>query len=186
VTHALVLHAADFAARRHRHQKRKDEAGSPYINHPVRVAWLLSSVGAVDDEHVLAAALLHDTVEDTSATPADIRREFGPRVYSLVMEVSDDTTLAAPDRKRVQIESAPALSEGAVLIKLADKTANIQDIIDSPPQGWSLQRKVRYLDWAESVVDGCASVNDPLQSLFRKTLAHARDVLAAEAVAADE
>jgi len=176
----LVLRAADFSARRHRRQQRKDEAGSPYINHPIRVACLISSVGGVDDEQVLAAALLHDTVEDTTATPEDITREFGEPVRALVMEVSDDTTLASPDRKRAQVDSAAGLSEGAVLIKLADKISNIQDIIDSPPRGWSLQRRVRYLDWAEAVVDGCPRVNDALESLFRETLASARDVLAGE------
>lgn len=173
----LVLKAADFSARCHRGQQRKDEARSPYINHPIRVAWLLSSVGGVEDEHVLAAALLHDTVEDTSATAADILREFGPRVHALVMEVSDDTTITSPERKRAQVDSAGRLSAGAVLIKLADKTSNIQDIIDSPPRGWDLARRLHYLDWAEAVMDGCPASNAALEALFRETLARARETL---------
>ena len=170
----LVLRAADFAARMHRGQERKDEARSPYINHPVRVAALLAEVGAVDDAEVLAAALLHDTVEDTEATHDEIRERFGERVHALVREVSDDTSLKAMERKQAQVEGAAALSPGAVLIKLADKTCNIEDIINSPPRGWSLERRARYLDWAEAVIDGCAPVSAALESRFRQTLAQAR------------
>ena len=98
----LVLRAADFAAHRHRGQLRKDEAGSPYINHPLRVARLLSSVGGVRDPEVLAAALLHDTVEDTATSADEIAEAFGARVRDLVLEVSDDKGLAAAERKRQQ------------------------------------------------------------------------------------
>lgn len=175
---ALIFRAADFAADRHRHQRRKDQRASPYINHPLHVARLIADVGGVGDEQVIAAALLHDTVEDTDTTAAQIEAAFGERVRDLVMEVSDDTTLRSDERKRLQIDGAAGLSDGAVLIKLADKTSNIRDIIDSPPDGWSLQRRQLYLDWAQAVVDGCRPVNDALESLFRSTLADARRVLA--------
>jgi len=173
----LVMRAADFAADRHRHQRRKDERGSPYINHPLNVAWLLSEVGGVDDEQVIVAGLLHDTIEDTDTTPEQIAEQFGERVCGLVLEVSDDTRLRSPQRKRAQIEGAPGLSHGAVLIKLADKTSNIRDIIESPPRGWSLERRRRYLDWAQAVVDGCRATNQALESLFYATLAEARAAL---------
>lgn len=178
---SLVLEAADFAARRHRGQTRKDEARSPYINHPLRVAHLLSQVGEVRDAEVLAAALLHDTVEDTDTTPGDIADAFGPRVHDLVLEVSDDKQLSAAQRKQVQIDHASTLSRGAVLIKLADKTSNIRDIIDSPPRGWSTERRMRYLDWAEAVIDRCPGVNPALEALFWNTLAEARQMLARDA-----
>ena len=57
----VVLKAASFAARKHRYQKRKDEGASPYINHPIEVARIISEIGHVADAGVLAAALLHDT-----------------------------------------------------------------------------------------------------------------------------
>jgi guanosine-3',5'-bis(diphosphate) 3'-pyrophosphohydrolase len=173
----LVLRAADFAADRHRHQRRKDERGSPYINHPLNVARLLSEVGGVDDEQVIVAGLLHDTIEDTDTTPEQIAEQFGERVRDLVLEVSDDTRLRSPQRKRAQIDGAPGLSRSAVLIKLADKTSNIRDIIESPPRGWSLERRCRYLDWAQAVVDGCRPANQALESLFYATLGEARAVL---------
>ncbi len=179
MSHVLILRAADFAARRHRGQRRKDEDSSPYINHPLRVARLLAEVGGVDDPEIIAAALLHDTVEDTATVPEDIARAFGERVRDLVLEVSDDTSLSARDRKRAQIEHAPCLSPGAALIKLGDKISNIRDIIDSPPRGWSRERRGDYLDWAEAVIAGCPSVNQALEALFRDTLAEGRRALAA-------
>lgn len=174
---SLLLRAADFAAERHRYQRRKDERASPYINHPLHVALLLAEVGGIDDVQVIAAGLLHDTVEDTDTTPEQIAEMFGDRVRDLVMEVSDDTQLVSRERKRLQIDGAPSLSRDAVLIKLADKASNIRDIIDSPPRGWSLDRRRRYLDWAQAVIDGCQPANSALESLFRATLSEARRAL---------
>src|SRR5271166_7204173 len=62
---ALILQAAAFAAHKHRDQRRKDHAASPYINHPITLAEILSGIGGVRRADVLAAALLHDTLEDT-------------------------------------------------------------------------------------------------------------------------
>lgn len=174
---ALILHAADFAATRHRAQRRKDARGSPYINHPLRVAHLLATVGRVHDAEVIAAALLHDTVEDTATSLQEIEHAFGARVRALVAEVSDDRRLSAAQRKHAQIAGAPALSDEAVLIKLGDKISNICDMIDSPPQGWSLERRRAYLDWAEAVIDACPCVNGELEALFRDTLREARNAL---------
>src|ERR1043165_4007332 len=89
----MILRAANFAARKHRLQKRKDEESSPYVNHPLAVAMLLAEVGAVTDEEVLAAAILHDTLEDTETTPAELEAAFGARVRALVEAVTDDKKL---------------------------------------------------------------------------------------------
>jgi len=174
VSLALVLAAADFAAVRHRDQRRKGEDAWPYINHPLRVADLLSRVGGVDDPEVIAAALLHDTVEDTGTHPEEIARRFGERVRDLVLEVSDDKNLTARDRKREQIAHAPRLSHGAALIKLADKIANVSDIVQSPPAGWSEARRRDYLAWAEAVVNACPPASPALEALFQETLTRAR------------
>ena len=64
-----VLKALNFSAGKHRHQRRKNTAASPYINHPIEVAYTLWTVGKVADETAIIAALLHDTIEDTDATP---------------------------------------------------------------------------------------------------------------------
>ena len=74
---ALVLKAATFAAHKHRDQRRKDVKATPYINHPLAVAQALCEEGGVDDPIILAAALLHDTIEDTETTYDELRGQFG-------------------------------------------------------------------------------------------------------------
>lgn len=128
----LLLKAIRFSAGKHRNQRRKDSLKSPYINHPIDVAQLLWDVGGVRDVHVLLAAILHDTIEDTRTRPDEIRDNFGDEVLSLVLEVTDDKSLPKPDRKRLQIETAPHKSVGAKLIRLADKCCNVRDIVSTP------------------------------------------------------
>lgn len=162
----LLTRALAFAARKHRDQRRKDPEASPYINHPIALAELLVHEGGIDDPVVLAAALLHDTLEDTETTPAELRAAFGDAIAAIVAEVSDDKTLAKQERKRLQIEHAPALSRRARLVKLADKTCNLRDVADHPPQGWSLQRRQEYFDWARAVVDGIRGTHATLEAVF--------------------
>ena len=132
---AIIIKAAYFAAEKHRYQQRKGSDFSPYINHPLQVANILSETGGVDDPEILAAACLHDTVEDTNTTPEELEKEFGPRVRDLVLEVTDDKELPKQVRKQLQIDHAPAKTEGAALIKLADKISNIKDVTTAPPEG---------------------------------------------------
>ncbi|KHJ94282.1 hypothetical protein OESDEN_05789 [Oesophagostomum dentatum] len=104
---ALVMKANDFAARRHRFQKRKDLQGTPYINHPIGVAYILTNEAEVYDAATLAAALLHDTVEDTKTTLEEIKEQFGQEVHDIVKECTDDKSLPKDARKKAQIENAP-------------------------------------------------------------------------------
>ncbi|MGO9742399.1 MAG: HD domain-containing protein [Roseiarcus sp.] len=145
-----IMRAADFAARKHTHQRRKGELAEPYLNHLVEVADLAAE--ATDGQpEIVAAALLHDAVEDQGVTLDEIAATFGAPVASLVAEVSDDTSLPKAERKRLQIEHAAEKSPGACVIKLADKTSNLRAIASSPPR-WSIERKRDYIDWASAVV----------------------------------
>ena len=162
----LILDALAFAAEKHRDQRRKDPEASPYVNHPIALARILAHEGGVDEAPVLAAALLHDTVEDTETTVEELKRRFGPRVASMVAEVTDDKTLPAPVRKRLQVEHAAQLSQGARLVKLADKIANLRDLRKSPPPSWTLERRQQYFDWAREVVDQLRGTNAPLELAF--------------------
>jgi guanosine-3',5'-bis(diphosphate) 3'-pyrophosphohydrolase len=177
----LLLQAAHFAAEKHRHQRRKDAAASPYINHPLAVAWILSSVGGVTHPGLLAAALLHDTVEDTDTSLAELEQTFGPTVSALVAEVTDDKSLPKQRRKALQIEHAARASDAAKQLKIADKIANLRDILADPPADWSLARKMEYLDWAAQVVWGCRGINAALDACWDSTLAEARGALETEA-----
>jgi GTP diphosphokinase / guanosine-3',5'-bis(diphosphate) 3'-diphosphatase len=162
----MILQAAAFAAHKHRDQRRKDAAASPYINHPIALANILANEGGITDATVIVAALLHDTVEDTETAPAELRQLFGEEVARVVMEVTDDKSLPKAQRKRLQIEHAAHISARAKLVKMADKIANLRDIATSPPKDWTLQRRREYFDWAKQVVDGLGDVSRLLRAAF--------------------
>jgi GTP diphosphokinase / guanosine-3',5'-bis(diphosphate) 3'-diphosphatase len=163
---SLLLRTLAFAARKHRHQRRKDARGLPYINHPIGLANVLLSEGGVFDIQVLCAAILHDTLEDTSATRTELTTLFGEKICSIVIEVTDDKRLPKRERKRLQIEHASGLSPEAKLVKLADKICNLRDVLASPPVGWSRSRKREYFEWAKQVVDGLRGSNSALEVVF--------------------
>ncbi|MGH9868992.1 MAG: HD domain-containing protein [Candidatus Polarisedimenticolia bacterium] len=174
---AVLLKAASFSANKHRGQRRKGSDASPYINHPLDVANTLAGIGGVAEVAVLAAAILHDTLEDTCTTPEELESEFGPVVTALVQEVTDDKTLPKAERKQRQVDHAADLSSDAKLIKLGDKISNVREVIQNPPVGWSLQRRHEYLAWAMRVVDGCRGTNLPLERCFDELIQVGREVL---------
>jgi len=163
---ALLLRALSFAAHKHRDQRRKDAEASPYINHPIALAEVLAGEGGVGDIEVLAAALLHDTIEDTDTTFEELVEHFGRRIAGMVAEVTDDQNLPKADRKRLQIEHAAGLSAGAKLVKLADKICNLRDVADRPPAKWDLQRRQEYFEWAKRVIDGLRGSHPRLEAAF--------------------
>jgi (p)ppGpp synthase/HD superfamily hydrolase len=120
----LVRRAFLFAEHAHHGQRRKD--AQAYISHPVRVARLLA--GLAYGEEVVAAALLHDVVEDTRATVAQLRTAFGARVAELVACVSEDPALRGDERKRAYRERVRSAPREARAICAADKVCNIEDL----------------------------------------------------------
>lgn len=168
-----ILEAATFAAIKHQGQIRKDQQGSPYVSHPLTVAKLLVDIGGVTDEQTLVAAILHDTIEDTPTTPAELREQFGSAVLNIILEVSDDKNLEKMERKRRQVIHAAQASLPGRLIKLADKLANCKDILASSPRGWSLERRQEYMQWASDVVYQIRGTNAPLEQVLDQVLAEA-------------
>jgi guanosine-3',5'-bis(diphosphate) 3'-pyrophosphohydrolase len=161
-----LLAAIAFAADKHRDQRRKDAAASPYINHPIALANVLANEAEIDDERVLIAAVLHDTLEDTETTVQELVRHFGQEIAEIVLEVSDDKALPKAARKQQQIDHATHISRRAKLVKLADKICNLRDIARSPPHDWSLQRRQEYFDWAKAVIDQLRGVHPALEHVF--------------------
>jgi guanosine-3',5'-bis(diphosphate) 3'-pyrophosphohydrolase len=161
----IVLRAAAFAAEKHRNQRRKDEEASPYINHPVQVAHILVQAD-IEDPEVLAAALLHDTIEDTNTSLEELEIVFGYEIAGIVNECTDNKKLNKLERKQAQIDHAAHISRKAQLVKLADKIANVNDINAAPPAGWSLDRKREYFDWAKKVVDQMRGAHPGLEARF--------------------
>lgn len=162
----LLLKALAFAADKHKDQRRKDVAASPYINHPIALASILCNEGHVTDINIICAALLHDTLEDTDTEPRELITEFGAQIAAIVIAVSDDQALPKVERKRLQIEHAAQASDQAKRVKLADKIANLRDMVDHPPAGWSLVRRQEYFDWAKAVIDRVRGVDPALEKLF--------------------
>jgi hypothetical protein len=162
---SLLLRACHFSSLAHAAQRRKDSACTPYINHPLEVAHILSSEGKVTDPAILVAALLHDTIEDTDVTGDDIEREFGASVRGYVEECSDDKSLPKEVRKEMQVSHGGAASPGAKLVKLADKISNLRGLLspNGTPVGWPLSRVKEYFLWSERVVATLRGTNPGLE-----------------------
>ena len=171
---STVLRAAAFAADKHRTQKRKGKMERPYVGHCIEVARIIAEIGKVDDADILAAALLHDTIEDQDVKPEEIRKEFGSATEGMVLEVTDDKSLDRQERRRLQVVNAPHKSPGAKLIKLADKISNVREIGVDPPTHWDRERRLEYYAWGTEVVNALGAVNPQMEELFRTTVETAR------------
>ena len=128
----LLARAYAFAAARHGGHRRKGLAQEPYVNHLVEVAELVAEATAGADAALVAAAVLHDVVEDTRTTAEEVRDGFGEDVMALVLEVTDDKTLPKAERKRRQVVDGPHKSARAKVIKLADKISNVSALLGEP------------------------------------------------------
>lgn len=160
----MLARALSFAADCHNGQFRKGIAGVPYIMHPMAVAGILEDAG-VNDPDILAAAYLHDVIEDCGVNEADLAAMFNPRVAAIVAEVSNDPALDSAAAKAAMIVKAPNMSREARLVKLADRIANMIDVLDSPPD-WNRVRKIAYFNHGAELAAGLRGVNDALDAEF--------------------
>jgi (p)ppGpp synthase/HD superfamily hydrolase len=173
----MVSEAAELAARRHNGMARKGRGSEPYINHLAEVANLLSSATDGADAELVAAGWLHDTLEDTETTREELAQRFSDRVASLVIECTDDMSLAKAERRRRQVADGPHKSPGAKLIKIADKISNIGARVHRDPTKEERDDLIDYAAWAEQVVNGCRGGNAWLDAKFDQTIAKARSTL---------
>lgn len=145
----LVEGALAFATEAHgRIGQVRKYSGEPYINHPIEVMAIVKTAARYTDV-MLAASLLHDTIEDTSVTRYDVEREFGPEVATMVMELTDqchDGNRAA--RKAAEAARLGTISGDAQTVKLADLISNSASIVEHDP-GFAmkyLREKMRILE----------------------------------------
>jgi GTP diphosphokinase / guanosine-3',5'-bis(diphosphate) 3'-diphosphatase len=140
---ALISKAYEVAREAHRHQRRS--SGEGYINHPIAVAKIVADIGL--DDISLAAALLHDAVEDTELTVADVDREFGPDVAAIVDGVTKLERLQFDSKEAQQAATmrkmlvAMARDLRVLIIKLADRLHNMRTIAAMPPEK---QRRIAH------------------------------------------
>ena len=129
----LVKKALEFASDAHNGQTRK-YTGEPYIVHPIEVMELVRQV--INDPEVLAAALLHDVVEDCPVSIKDIEDKFGPRVASMVDDLTD---VSRPEdgnratRKELDRQHTAKASPDSKTVKLADLISNARSIVKDDP-----------------------------------------------------
>lgn len=176
-----IFKALELAAFRHKNQYRKGKSRTPYINHPIQLVNILVNEGGEEDPVLLIGAILHDVVEDTVKNEKEmielkhqIAAEFGEEVLKLVEEVTDDQSLRKGERKRLQVEHAPFISQRAKKLKLADKISNLREIISDPPMFWTKRHILDYFTWAEDVARGLRGANDKLEMAIGKCLADGR------------
>jgi (p)ppGpp synthase/HD superfamily hydrolase len=122
----LTCRAFDFAQQRHAGQTRDSDA-APFILHPLEVAVMLRNRGY--DDAIVAAGLLHDTVEDSAATTDEIAERFGPRVGALVAACTDDASIAGYSERKAALRASVAEAGADVhAIYAADKVAKAREL----------------------------------------------------------
>jgi (p)ppGpp synthase/HD superfamily hydrolase len=172
-----TLAALAYAVEQHAGQRR-DGDGAPFVLHPIEVATLLADAGAPD--HVVAAGVLHDTVEKTSAEPEDLRDRFGTRITALVMALSEDPAIAGYSaRKAALCDQVRAAGDEALMVFAADKVSKTRELrlafakASRPPSlraGSKPQRKLaHYRHCAELLEERMADY--PLVQTLRRELA---------------
>ena len=122
----VLLHAISFAARAHLGQMRNDNR-TPYFAHTVRVTTLMAVEFGVKDSEVLAAAVLHDTIEDTPVNRDEIIEQFGERVAGYVASLTKDMRLPQDERDAAYLETLAKAPVEVKLCKLADTLDNLID-----------------------------------------------------------
>lgn len=164
----LLTRAYNLAALAHTKQRYKGVDDIPYVNHVCAVAALVAEALEEDDPEAVAAAVLHDVVEDSDVTHVEIATQFGGRVASLVAELTDAPDwpqLTMPERKVKQAEKMAGATREARIIKIADQTSNIQGRAANTAL-WTRERNLDYLTGARRVVDACRGVAPGLEAVF--------------------
>jgi len=176
----LVLRANEYACKAHEGMGFVTAYGQyrPQIQHLQEVVDMVWISGGSDVE--IAAAWLHDSVEDTSVTLEDIKKEFGDEVAGLVHELTDSEDirhLPTAERKQKQAERIRNESEGARRIKLADQTSNVRCVTFTPKDSWTLEGRRNYALGAKKIADHCRGISSVLDEVFDREYMKAVQIL---------
>ncbi len=169
----LIHKALKFASKAHSDQVRKG-TDIPYIAHPMEAALILSQAGA--SETLIAAALLHDTLEDTPTTEQDLEYVFGSSVTELVKGMTKDTNLDWQGNRQHSIDRLAVMSMDEMLLLLSDKLANLRSIaVDYAEIGDALWNRFNrgYADqkwYYSSLADGMSALGEAPAYLEYKRL----------------
>ena len=168
-----IIHATDRYARAvayccQQHEGTfRDDNKTPYAVHPIRVTEHLRRLAKEDDENVLIAALLHDTVEDTGINFDDVANRFGEDVAALVSELTNDNRLPKSKRRSQMMEHLNSLTPRAKRIKLADRLDNVCDLLAG---SGTPEKRVRYADETARLLSACTGGCKPLEDALKEAL----------------
>ncbi len=154
----LLPNAISYAARAHKGQFRKDNE-TPYVSHVFRACMTLRHVFGVEDERILAAAVLHDTIEDTTTDFDDINKTFGHEIATWVGLLSKDKRMIEDKREKAYFEQLKTAPLEVKLIKLADLYDNILDSTSLSPVGQDMT-----FDKAKKHIKNLEDNNNPVLS----------------------
>lgn len=161
--------ALEFAARAHGEQKTP--LGLPYVVHVTSVAMevmaALRAEPGRDEDLAVACALLHDVVEDTATTLAQVESVFGPAVAAGVAALTKDESLGKEEAMRASLAAIRAQPPEVAMVKLADRTTNMAP----PPPQWSPAKVAAYRAEAESILDALAPASPALAARLRERIA---------------
>jgi len=162
----IITKAKELAEQAHKDHVRNDETKTPYILHLAEVVELVTESGGSEEE--IVAGWLHDVVEDTPTTIADIHREFGDQVGEMVAGLTDLPewlTLTLQERKLKQAERVAHESASVKRVKLADQVSNIQ-IVGMGNLNFVMAENYAYLDTARKIAEVCQGISPYLDKLF--------------------
>lgn len=163
----LVEKAKAFAVKAHEGQTRFNKNKTPFIVHLEEVVSLIKESGGSNEE--LAAAWLHDVLEDTPVLFTEVANNFSDKVASIVFGLTDPpqfSNLHTLERKTAQAERVRSLSDSVKKVKIADQTSNVRSITTDPPVKWDTQKCLDYIEGAGKVVFECQNVSEFLFDKF--------------------
>jgi guanosine-3',5'-bis(diphosphate) 3'-pyrophosphohydrolase len=169
----MLSEAIAFATTAHEPQRRKG-VGLPYVTHPLEAMNLLIRHG-VTDETILAAAVLHDVVEDCDVPATEIERRFGSKVAAIVGAVTKTPGLSRAETKRLALEQLRRGPPGARSVKMADRLSNLLDL---EVMAWAAEKNRAYLDEAELIAALGESELPALAARLREVAAEKRSAFA--------
>ena len=173
-----VTKAETFAREAHKDHVRNDEAKTPYVHHLEEVAGLVEKSGGTDNE--IAAAWLHDTVEDTKTTGEDIKNNFGEEIAEIVYGLTDlpeFLVLPLKDRKLKQAERVKSESTSVRRVKLADQTSNVKIVGERHLDGFTHNDKINYIEGAWAIAQMCKGISSFLDDEFQRRYQEAKNNL---------
>ncbi|WP_108260728.1 HD domain-containing protein [Mangrovicoccus ximenensis] len=166
-----------FASRAHANQRRKGAAQEPYVNHLIEVMDLVARTTDAADVELMIAALMHDVLEDTPVTAAELAAAFGARVARIVRDCSDDMSLPKSQRRENRIAAMPGKPADSRMVKMADVISNIRAVVVSAPAGWTADRKLQYLADCRRLIAAGKGANARLEEIFEQTAADAEEAI---------